>query len=242
MVDSSTLALGLRGRVPRRWRGSGRPPVALGASRGGSSGPSMAVRTSPSEIAVGGPRQAIAPRRAPGAGDQPRPLELEQDLDQVALGDAVRSEISRIRSGGVVRALLRQREHGQTRVLGLRGDLHRAADPSRPCSRRATSQLAAVERVQAAFRLGLPGPAPGPLVLAGADRLGARPAADRGIALSWSGLYGTWLATMNAQTSRCVQFSSGLTFTRPNFGSQPTTFALARCADWSARIAVIQAS
>ena len=47
---------------------------------------------------------------------------------------------------------------------------------------------------------------------------------------------------MKAQTSRCVQRSSGLTFTRPNLASQPTTSARARCADWSARIAEIQAS
>src|SRR5947209_8410293 len=59
---------------------------------------------------------------------------------------------------------------------------------------------------------------------------------------SWSGLYGTSLVTTKAQTSRLVHFRSGLTFTRPNLASQPTTSALARCADWSARMAEIQAS
>src|SRR4051812_29453815 len=62
------------------------------------------------------------------------------------------------------------------RVVPLKNNGPRTTDTS-------PSQLAAVQRVQAALGLGLAGPAAGALVLAGGDGASARPAADRRIAL-----------------------------------------------------------
>ncbi len=93
-------------------------------------------------------------------------------------------EISRMCTGDDSGPSSRQGENRQTRIFGLRGNLHgviRLIPPRNLPRPELSSELAAVERMQAAFRLGVPCPATRPLVFARSHCTRARPAADRGI-------------------------------------------------------------
>src|SRR4051812_10639505 len=99
------------------------------------------------------------------------------------------AEISRIRTGGssgFPRARARTARHAYSAFaeIFMNNLLEPASHGDRGRGGRGDrSELAAVERVQAALGLRLARPAAGPLVLAGGHRAGAGPAADRGIAL-----------------------------------------------------------
>ncbi len=124
-------------------------------------------------------RKAIAARRSPRAGDEPRTLQLKQDLHEVAFGNRVRTRKSRgCGSGERSCAPLRQSQHRQTRIFGFRGNFHwrnssvavgRRMSRRRRAARKTdergglrngpSSELTAIQRVQAAFRLGKARPA-----------------------------------------------------------------------------------
>src|SRR3954468_11064203 len=100
------------------------------------------------------------------------------------------SEISRIRTGGSsgltrARASTARQAYSDFAEIFMNtshGSQGGRSTPRNPavCTR---SKLATVQRVEAAFGLGLTGPASRPFVVTGRDSLRARPAADRGEAL-----------------------------------------------------------
>ena len=73
-----------------------------------------------------GTSQAISSRRTAGADYQPRSFQLEQDLDQVTLGNRVGIRDLADAHWRCVRTLLGQRQQGQTGIFRLRRNLHRA--------------------------------------------------------------------------------------------------------------------
>ena len=129
--------------------------------------------------------QSIAARGPPGTHDEPRALQLQENLDKVTLGDLVRFRDLPNSNRGLFRAHSSQGEHREASVFRLRGDFHkiRVRPAEMGASPSTGSKLTAVERVEAALGLGLTRPTAGPLVVTRPDGPRARPATDRGISL-----------------------------------------------------------
>src|SRR4051794_34139726 len=97
---------------------------------------------------------------------------------------ALASAISRIRTGepsglGRARARTARQAYSALAEIFMSAPGHGPVPRSSPAPDRPPSQLAAVERVEAALGLRLAGPPARPLVVALGDRPGAGPAADR---------------------------------------------------------------
>ena len=104
------------------------------------------------------------------------------------------------------------------------------------------SELTAIERMKAAFGLRMSGPTAGPVIFTGRDRTGAWPAANRGIALIVQRVIGY---VMRDDIRPDITFGprqERVDLYKIELGVPADHSALARCDDWSARIAVIHAS
>ena len=149
----------------RRQHRSGRPPRRPTSRPAGCRGrprPSGSRKARWSMPAA--PADSRRPR--PRARDQPGPFQLKQDLNQVPLGNPVLprdlANMHRADESGSCRASDRTARHAYSAFAEIFIESTPRTARRTPAAR--ASKLTAVERVQAAFRLGMPRPATSPLV------------------------------------------------------------------------------